>query len=153
MAAELRSSKAGGPFSRRGTVVPREVEAGMRLDIQGSALAHQVDIRRYIERRALLEFGRFGDRVDTIRVRVIERPNEPRGRYHCGLAVTIAPEEEGLQPRHVLARRQDEDIRAAVDSVIERAGQLTAGELLRADAARAAREQWRPVLASAGSGS
>lgn len=125
----------------------------MRLDIQGSALSRRADIRRYIERRALLEFGRFGDRVDTLRVRVIERPNEPRGRFFCGLAVTIAPEEEGMQPQHVLARRQDEDPRAAIDGVIERAGQLTAGELMRADAARAAREQWRPVVAGAGGGS
>jgi|PlaIllAssembly_1097288.scaffolds.fasta_scaffold995111_2 ribosome-associated translation inhibitor RaiA len=125
----------------------------MRLDIQGSALSRQAEIRRYIERKALLEFGRFGDRIDTLRVRVIERPNEPRGRFFCGLAVTIAPDEDGLQPRHVLARRQDEDPRAAIDAVIERAGQTTAGELVRADAARAAREQWKPALAGAGAGS
>lgn len=121
----------------------------MRLDIQGSALLREPDIRRYIERRALLEFGRFGDRIEVIRLRVLERPNEPRGKYFCGVAVTIAPEEEGLQPRHVLARRQDEELRGAVDAVVERAGQLAAGELLRADAARAAREQWGPVVAGA----
>jgi hypothetical protein len=125
----------------------------MRVDIQGSALSRQAEVRRHIERRAQLEFGRFGDRVETLRVRVIERPNEPRGRFFCGLAVTIAPDEEGLQPRHVLARRQDEDVRGAVDAVIERAVQLTAGELLRADAARAAREQWRPAIAGGGGGS
>ena len=125
----------------------------MRLDVQGSTLARHDDIRRHIERRALFEFGRFGDRVDTVRVRLVERLNEPGGRYFCGLAVTLAHEEGGVQPRHVLARRQDEDLRAAIDAVIERAGQSTAGELLRSDAARAAREQWTPVLAGAGGGS
>jgi hypothetical protein len=123
------------------------------LDIQGSALVRRADLHRRIERRALLEFGRFGDRVETVRVRVLERTNEPGGRYFCGLAVTLAPAEAGVQPRHVLARRQDEDVRAAIDAVIERAGQITAGELVRADAAREAREQWTPVLAGAGGGS
>ena len=123
----------------------------MRLDIQGSALSREPDIRRYIERRAMLEFGRFGDRIDIFRLRLIDRPDEPRGRYFCGVAVTIAPEEERLQPRHVLARRQDEEVRAAIDAVVERAGQLTAGELLRADAERSAREQWRPKAAAGGS--
>ncbi len=112
----------------------------MQLDLQGSAVAGRAAVRRHVEQRALFEFARYGERVATVRMRVVERPPSSAHRYHCGVAVTLV-QDDGA-PTHVLSRSEGDDAFRLIEAVLARASSLAGGEIERAAAAQAAREQW-----------
>jgi ribosomal subunit interface protein len=123
----------------------------MQVNIQGSDIANRPAIRRHIEQRILFELSRYGERIGMVRVRVAERPRAADNKkYHCGIAVSI-DHAEGT-PGIVLARGQDDDLHVLIAAVIERAGRLAGGEIMRADAAREARAQWIQAGAGAANG-
>ena len=119
----------------------------MRLDIQGTAMAGLPSVRRHAEQRALFELARYGECIQTVRLRVSERPPTSEHRYHCGIAVTVL-HDDGTSG-HVLARAEDDDVFRLIDSVLARASSLVGGEIERALAAREARDQWN-AMATAG---
>ena len=119
----------------------------MRLDIKVNLSSEVPDISRHAERRALLEFGRFGERVASVAVRVMEGPPTAGAPYHCGIAVRVI--DDGGTSNLVIAHGQDNDVVRAVDAAIGRAGIRTGGEIARADEARRVRLEWMSVRAAA----
>lgn len=119
----------------------------MRVDIQGTAMAGLPAVRRHAEQRALFELARYGECIQTVRLRVTERPPSSEHRYHCGVAVTVW-HDDGTS-RHALARAEGDDVFRLIDGVLARAASLVGGEIERALAARQARDQWL-ALAAAG---
>ncbi len=122
----------------------------MRVDIQGSSIADRTTIRQHVGRRALFELARFGERVNTVRVRLSEQPATAGKRFHCGVAVTVL-DADGTRGV-VLARAQDDDVFRLVDAVIARVATRASGEIARADAARDARLGWAAIAAAASRG-
>lgn len=120
----------------------------MRLDIQGSGVAGRPAVRRHVEQRALFELARYGECVDAVRMRVIDRPPPSEHKYHCGIAVTVV-HGDGTAG-HVLARSQGNDVFRLIDAVLARASSLVGGEIERALAAREARDHWLALAATAG---
>lgn len=112
----------------------------MRWDLQGSAVAQHPWVRRHVEQRLLFELARYGDRVDTVRMRVTERAPSADHSYHCGIAITVAHDDGSTRP--VLARAEGDDVLRLVDTVLARASSLVGGEIERAVAAREARDEW-----------
>lgn len=124
----------------------------MQLDIQGTAMARLPTVRRHAEQRALFELARYGGCIQTVRLRVNERPATSEHRYHCGIAITVL-HDDGTWG-HVLARAEGDDVFRLIDTVLARASSMAAGEIERALAAREAQEQWNALAAaSAGRGS
>ncbi len=115
----------------------------MRLDIQGTAMAGLPAVRRHVERRGLLELARYGESVETVRLRVTERPGTSEHRFHCGVAVTVL-HDDGTSG-HVLARAEGDDVFRLIDTVLARASSLVGGEIERALAAREARDNWNAL--------
>jgi len=112
----------------------------MELDIKGDVLSGGTLVRRQASRRALVEFGRFGERVASVRIRIAERRPPASPRYHCGVGVRVIDGQgsTGL----VLSQGQDDDVMRAVEIAIARAGTKTGGEIARADEALRARRRW-----------
>ena len=109
----------------------------MRVDIQGSDISEVPTLRRHIEQRALFELARYGERIDVVRIRISERPSMSDWRYHCGIAVTVM-HADGSSGQ-VLARGQDNNVHRVVESVLERAGRLAGGEIVRGQETELAR--------------
>ena len=86
----------------------------MRLDIQGTATAGLPTVRRHAEQRALFELARYGECIQTVRLRVTERPATSEHRYHCGIAVTVL-HDDGTSG-HVLARAEGDDVFRLIDT-------------------------------------
>jgi ribosome-associated translation inhibitor RaiA len=122
----------------------------MQVDIQGSAIANRPAVRQHVERRALFELARFGERVEMLRVRLSEQPATADKRFHCGVAVTVL-DADGTRGV-VLARAQDDDVFRLVDAVLARAATRASGEIARADAAHDARVGWTAIAAGASRG-
>lgn len=112
----------------------------MELDIKGDVLSGGTLLRRQTRGRTLLEFGRFGDRVASVRIRVTERNPPVTPRFHCGVGVRVVDEDEGASI--VIAQGQDDDVMRAVEIAVSRAGTKTGGEIARVDEARRARRRW-----------
>jgi hypothetical protein len=103
-------------------------------------------VRRHAEQRALFELARCGECVETVRLRVTERPATSEHRYHCGIAITVL-DDDGTSG-HVLARAEGDDVFRLIDTVLARASSLVGGEIERALAAREARDQWNALAAA-----
>lgn len=112
----------------------------MELDIKGDLLSGGTLVRRQASRRALVEFGRFGERVASVRIRIAERRAPATPRYHCGVAVRVIGAD--ASSNLVLSQGQDDDVMRAVEIAVARAGTKTGGEIERADEAWRARRRW-----------
>lgn len=119
----------------------------MRLDIKVSTITAGAAVARKAEHRASLEFGRFGERVANVSVRIVERPAARGGRFHCGVAVRVI--DDRGNGSLVLAHGEDDDLNRAVQVAVTRAGERTGGEITRIDEARRTRRKWAASSAAA----
>lgn len=118
----------------------------MRVNIQGTATAALLSVRRHAEQRTFYELARYGECVQVVRLRVTERPAASEHQYHCGVAVTLAYD-DGTSG-HVLARAEGDDVFKLIETVLARASTLVGGEIERALAAREARDHWMALAAA-----
>lgn len=123
----------------------------MQLRLKSASFTDNPLLVPQVERRARLEFGRFGARVDRVTISVLDRTESAPVRFHCGVGVHVLDENDDL--RLVVSMGEDNDLYRSVDSALTRAGVRTGGEIARAEEALRARQQWLSGLqAHAGQG-
>lgn len=119
----------------------------MQLTLKSPTFTENPLLVPQIERRARLEFGRFGARVDRVTISVLDRSSSAPQRFHCGVGVHVL--DENGDPRLVLAMGQDDDLVRCVDHALSRAGVRTGGEIARAEEALRARQHWLSTVSPA----
>ena len=82
----------------------------MRLEISGNGIRVTNYLRAYIERRLQFALGRFVNRIDRVRVRLVD-VNGPRGGIDKACTVTVGL----VRLKSVVVKDVDGDIAAAVD--------------------------------------
>lgn len=126
--------REGHPFP----LITRETD--VQLKLKSPSFTENPLLVPQVERRARLEFGRFGGRVDRVTISVLDRAESAPVRFHCGVGVHVLDENNDL--RLVVSMGEDDDLYRSVDSAITRAGVRTGGEIARAEEALRARQQW-----------
>ena len=130
---------------------PTTGDTDVQLRLKSASFTDNPLLVPQVERRARLEFGRFGARVDRVTISVLDRAEAAPMRFHCGVGVHVLDENDDL--RLVVSMGEDNDLYRSVDSALTRAGVRTGGEIARAEEALRARQQWLSGLqAHAGQG-
>jgi len=115
-------------------------ETDVQLKLKSPSFTENPLLVPQVERRARLEFGRYGGRVDRVTISVLDRTEAAPIRFHCGVGVHVLDENNDL--RLVVSMGEDNDLYRSVDSALTRAGVRTGGEIARAEEALRARRQW-----------
>lgn len=100
----------------------------MRFSVSGDRVEVSPSLREYIDRRLYFAFGRFGQVIDQVTVRVGDI-NGPRGGVdkHCQIVVKLRA--SGSNP--IAVEDSSQDLQAAVARASDRAGRSVARAIER----------------------
>jgi len=122
----------------------------MHVDIDGSGLARRFAVRRYVEGEVGRRLSPFADRIDVVRVRLVERAPSAPTRTFCGIAVTLEPCGDENAGAWALGRAEEDDAIVAIDRALDRVANSVSEEFARRDREQASRARALVAFAQTG---
>lgn len=112
----------------------------MRIDVRGQHVDLQPSLGAYAERRLTTALQRFGARIPTVTVRLIDENGPKKGvDKKCQVAVTVN------RAKPILVEEQDADLYRAIDMAADRTSRAVTQLLGRRRAGRVMASERREV--------